>query len=52
MSTRVPAPAVIYNSCGHPSNPAPLSAAEFHRHFHVAPGGFRVMFQGGLLPLL
>jgi glycosyltransferase involved in cell wall biosynthesis len=48
---RVSLPAVIYNSCGGPSNPAPLSTEAFDRHFGAEPGGFRVLFQGGLYPL-
>ncbi|OAI41214.1 hypothetical protein AYO40_03650 [Planctomycetaceae bacterium SCGC AG-212-D15] len=47
----VPTPGVIYNSCGDPTNPAPLSLDAFHRHFQAEPGGFRVVFQGGLHPL-
>jgi glycosyltransferase involved in cell wall biosynthesis len=44
-------PEVIYNSCGDPSNDAPLSLDEFYQRFHAPAGGFRVLFQGGLHPL-
>ena len=47
----VPMPAAIYNSYGSATNAAPLSLDNFHRHFDVPPGAFRVVFQGGLLPL-
>jgi glycosyltransferase involved in cell wall biosynthesis len=47
----VQVPAVIFNSYGNPTSAAPLSMDEFQRRFNAPPGGFRVLFQGGLHPL-